>query len=250
MTGFFPFLKKEFKEQFRTYRILIVGGIFLFFGLTTPLLDKYLPQIIELSGQNVPVEIPAATGITTLQGYAGTIGQLGVLIAVLIAMGAIANEVRSGTAVITLSKQITRAAFVSAKLLAMSATFLLSLAVASLLCYVYTAFLIGSADALAFLELNLLMALFLVFCLAVTLLFSSLFKSSLAAGGISIGVIIALAVLASVPVVGNYLPGKLLGWGSSLFTGGGNYWWALGVTCAVIGLCVYFAQRMLKRKEL
>jgi ABC-2 type transport system permease protein len=250
MTGFIPFLKKELLEQLRTHRLLIVGGVFLFFGLTTPLLLKYLPDIIKLSGQNLTMEIPPPTAAESLTEYAGTISQLGILIAVLVAMGAVANEIRSGAAVITLSKQITRAAFILAKLTAMSATFLVSLIAASFICFGYTGWLIGAGNGLAFFELNLLLAVFLVFCLAVTVLFSCLFRSSLAAGGIAIGVVIILSVLSAVPVIGDYLPGKLLGWGTGLLNSGPAYWWALGITCAVIILCVYLAQRILKMREL
>ena len=250
MTGFMPFLKKELLEQLRTHRLLIVGGVFLFFGLMTPLLIKYTPELIKLSGPDFKIEMPPPNAAQSLIEYASMIGQLGILIAVLVAMGAVANEIRSGTAVITLSKQITRAAFVLAKLIGMSATFLASLMVASFICFGYTGWLIGAGDGLAFFELNLLLAVFLIFCLAVTVLFSCLFRSSLAAGGIAIGVIIILSVLSAVPVIGDYLPGKLLGWGTGLLDSGGAYWWALGITCALIILCVYLAQRILKMREL
>ena len=50
MTGFLPLLKKELKEQLKTHKLLIVGCIFLFFGLTTPLMLKYLPEILKFAG--------------------------------------------------------------------------------------------------------------------------------------------------------------------------------------------------------
>ena len=171
--------------------------------------------------------------------------------AVLVAMGSIANELRHGTALITLSKPVSRLAFVLAKLSAVSLTFLGSMVVASVFCFAYTVWLIESADIQAFISLNLLLGLFLVFCLAVTLLFSSLFKSSLAAGGLALVVIVAQAGLTTLPRFGDYMPGKLLGWGTDLLSGdGGNYWWALAITVAIICFCVYFAQRMLKYKDL
>jgi ABC-2 type transport system permease protein len=250
MSGFRPLLLKEIKEQIRTHRLLIVAGIFIFFGLATPLLQKYLPQIIQLSGETVPVEIPPPTPAQTVISYAGTIGELGLLMAVLIAMGAIANELRQGTAVMALSKPVSRSAYVSAKLVAMSLTFLVSLVVASLFCFAYTYWLIGTADAISFLQLNLLLALFLVFCLSVTLLFSSLFKSSLPAGGLAIGVLILLAILGAIPAVGNVFPSKLLNWGESLVKGQGeSYWAALGISLALVFLCLFLAQRFLKNKE-
>ncbi len=251
MKGLGPLLKKEIKEQLRTYRLVIVGGVFLFFGISTPLLLKYLPDILKLAGEQVPIELPQFTAADSLLEYAGTVGQIGVLIAVLLAMGAIANERRHGTAVITLSKPVSHAAFVTAKLIAVSLTFLVSLTVASLFCFGYTVWLIGSASAGAFAILNLLLGLFLVFCLSLTLFFSSLFKSSLAAGGISIALLISQGVLSAVPVVGDYLPGKLLGWGNSLLTGGSDsYWWALAITVVLIGLCLYLSQRRLKNRDL
>jgi len=253
MTGLKALLKKEIREQLRTYKLLIVGGIFLFFGITTPLMLKYLPEIIKLAGGTgaMEINIPPPTAAESLVEYAGTIGQLGVLVAVLMMMGGIANELRHGTSVMTLSKPVSRAAFVNAKFIAGSLTFLVSLVAASLFCYGYTVWLIGDADIMAFIGLNLMVGLFLVFCLAVTLLFSSLFKNSLAAGGISFAVVVGQAGLSAIPRFGDYFPGKLLNWGNVLVTGGGSiYWWALGITVVLIVLCLYLAQYFLGRKDI
>jgi ABC-2 type transport system permease protein len=151
----------------------------------------------------------------------------------------------------TLCKPVSRSAFVSAKLIAMSLTFLVSMALASVFCFAYTVWLIEGASAGAFAGLNILLGLFLVFCLAVTLLLSSLSKSALAAGGIAVAVLLGQALLGALPIVGDYMPNKILGWGSSLLTGGGDSSWpALAVTVAAIGLCLYLAQRSLKNRDL
>ncbi len=68
---------------------------------------------------------------------------------------------------------------------------------------------------------------------------------------LSIAVLVSQAVVSAVPRIGNYMPGKLLGWGTNLIAGrGGSYWWALGVTIGVIVFCLYFAQRLLENKDL
>ena len=251
MKGFTPLLKKDLKEQFKTYRWLIVGGIFLLFGITTPLMYKYLPEILELAGEQLTIiELPPPTAFDSLAEYAGTIGQIGVLVAVLVAMGSIANELRQGTAMITLSKPVSRLSFVSAKLVAVSITFLGSMVLASIFCFAYTVWLIESTEVMPFIGVNLLLGLFLVFCLALTLLFSSLFKSSLAAGGISLAIIVAQAGLSALPRFGYYMPGSLLSWGTELLKGSGeSYWWALGITVVVIALCVYLSQHTLQHKD-
>ncbi len=252
MTGIFPLLKKELLEQLRTYKLLIVSVIFLFFGVTTPLTLKYLPEIIELAGgSGFEIAIPPPTGVQSLQEYTGTIGQIGVLLAVLMAMGSIANERKNGTAVITLSKPVSRAAFVNAKIICTTLTFLASLFVSSIFCYGYTVWLIGDANLSAFVGNNLLTALFFIFCLAITLLFSSVFKSSLAAGGISLGLLIGQAGLSAIPRIGNFFPGKLLGWGNSLLLGESNsYWLALIITVTSIVICLYFSQRFLSHRDI
>ncbi|MGA7727638.1 MAG: ABC transporter permease subunit, partial [Dehalococcoidales bacterium] len=155
------------------------------------------------------------------------------------------------TAVMTLSKPVSRSAFVISKLLAVSITFLISMTAASLVCLGYTVWLIQGTAVWPFVGLNLLTGLFLIFCLAVTLLFSSLYKSSLAAGGLAIGVIIVQGIISAIPVIGKYMPGVLLSWGINLMSGpGADYWWALGITIAAIVACVYFAQQFLKNRDL
>ncbi len=251
MSGFVALLKKELKEQYRTHRFLIVGAIFTLFGIGTPLMLKFLPEILKLSGENLQITFTPPTAVQSFTEFAGTFGEIGIVVAVLVGMGMVANELRNGTAVITLSKPVSRAAFVSAKLTAISLTFLAALTVAAACCSIYTIWLIEDANIIPFIQLYFLLGLFLVFCLAITVLFSCLFKSSLAAGGFAIAVIIGQIMLSGVPVIGDYLPGKLLNWGTGIITGiDQNYWWAAGITVVFIIMAVYLGQYSLKRREI
>ena len=135
MTGFVALLKKELKEQYRTHRLIIVGVIYVLFGIGTPLLLKFLPEILKLSGENLQIIYTPPTAVQSFTEFAGTIGQVGIVVAVLFGMGMVASELRSGTAVMTLSKPISRASFVTAKLIAISLTFLLALTVAASCCF-------------------------------------------------------------------------------------------------------------------
>lgn len=251
MKGLLPLLKKELKEQVKTYRLVIVAGVFFFFGISTPLTLKYLPEILKLAGEDMVIEVPAPTAAQALGEYAGTIGQIGVLVAVLVAMSCVANELRNGTIMMTLSKPVSRTAFVFSKLIAMSITFVAAMIVASAFCYAYTVWLIEPYDIMTFIGLNLLLGLFLIFCLSVTMLFSSLFRNSLAAGGVSLGVLVAQGGLSAIPYFGDYMPGKITSWGNELLRGGSeSYWWALAITIVLIPLCIYLAQRRLKYREI
>jgi ABC-2 type transport system permease protein len=95
-----------------------------------------------------------------------------------------------------------------------------------------------------------MVGLFMVFSIAITLLFSSIFRSSLAAGGVALAVIIGQAILTAIPKVRDFMPGQLLGWGNNILTGGDTFWWALLVTVALIVLFVYLSQRTLSNKDI
>jgi len=251
MTGFIPLLKKELTEQWKTNKVLILASVFLLFGISIPLSYKYMPDLLKLSKQPINFTIPTFTAGQTLAGYAGNIGQVGLLVVVLVAMGAVATELRSGTAVITLSKPVSYAAFVNTKFCALSLNLIVSLIVASLVCFAYTFWLIGPSDVINYVGMNLMLLVFLEFSLAVTLICSCLFKSSVACGGLSLGILILQAIISALPVIGNYMPGKLLDWGNNLVTGVGiTYWWSLGITLALTLGCLVVAPQVLKNKEI
>jgi len=253
MSGFWVLLRKEFREQFKTSKVIIVAAVFLFFGLGTPLLTKYTPELIKAVGTGgITIEMPTPTSSDSLTEYTSTMSQFGVLMAVLVAMGAIAKEVETGTAAMVLSKPVRRLAFILAKLKAEGFTFLVALILGGLACWGYTMLLFGDANALGFLYQNLLLGLFFALCLGITLFFSSLMKNQLAAGGLALALIIFLSAISGLPWVGRYLPGQLINWGNRLVlkVPGTSEWGAVVVTALLVGLSVYFTWLSLRKKEL
>ena len=252
MNGFKTLLSKELREQIKTFRLLIVAGVFLFFGLTTPLLTKYTPELIERFGGGVVLEMPPPTALQALVEYSSTALQIGLLIVVLIAMGAIAGERRSGTAALTLSKPVSTGAFVTAKLIAISATFVIGLILGGLGAFGYTWLLFEDGNLGGFIAQTALLSGFIIFCLSVTLVFSAIFRNALAAGGVSIAVLIVSLTLSAIPWVGRVMPGSITSWGNHLVAGesGGAEWLALATTVALIAACAWLATRILKSKEI
>ncbi|HUV43762.1 MAG TPA: ABC transporter permease subunit [Dehalococcoidales bacterium] len=251
MTGLVALLKKELREQLRTYKLLIVTAVFLFFGFATPLLIKYTPQLLEATGEDIIVQMPEPSAAMAIGEYAGTIVQIGVLIAVLMLMGAVARERNRGLAAMILSKPVSRGAYITAKFLATSVSFIAALVLGSTACWIYTVLLIEPASVSAFLGLNLLMALFLVFCLSVTLLCSSLFRNQLIAGGVALVVLVVQALLTQVPGFGDYMPGQLTGWGIGLLSSPQPAAWPAVAVCMVLTIaCLFLSPVVLRRKEL
>jgi len=247
----FVLFKKEAKEQIKTYRLLIVAAVFLLFGLSTPLLFKFLPEILKMSGEAIPIEIPAFTPVDALKSYLSSLGQIGVLVAVLVAMGAIAQERERGTVIMTLSKPVGFGEFAVAKLAALVATFFIGIVLGALSCLYYTTVLLGSVDVGAFFAINLLIAVYFVVCLSITLMYSAFFKSQLAAGALALVTLLVMGIISSIPPLARYMPSALMGWGQSLATGsGGSAWPALVVSGAIIVAAVIAAWQVLSRKEL
>jgi ABC-2 type transport system permease protein len=254
MKGFLVLLRKEIREQFKTNKVLIVAAVFLFFGLSEPILTKYLPEIIKAapSTGGIIIQMPPPTSSDALVGYTSNMAQFGVLIAILVAMGAVAKEIETGTAAMVLSKPVGRMAFILAKLSAEGVTFGMAMLLGGLACWGYTLVLFGDAHAAAFLYQNLLLALFFALVLGVTLLFSSLMKNQLSAGGLSMALVIFLAAISGLPWVGPYLPGALINWGNRLVMGlpGASNWGAVGVAVGLSALAVYLAWAVLRKKEI
>ena len=244
-------LKKELTEHLRTYKLLTVVAILLVFGLGTPVLLAYLPELLELSGEDIAIEIPEFTAADAVKGYLDTLGQVGLLIAILVSMGSIALERDRGTAALVLSKPVGTGAFVLAKLLGLAAVLAAGLAAGALGCYGYTTVLLGRPDPVAFTAANLLAGLYLLAALSVTLLFSAMMKNQIVAGVLALGVVIASGFLVTLSLFEPYLPASLMHWAYNLTAGAdGSRWWALGVSIAVTGACTIGAWRVLQRQEI
>jgi ABC-2 type transport system permease protein len=139
MTGFGALLRKELLEQWRTTRLPIVAMVFLLVGLSSPLLARFTPELIEtFVGDQFQIVLPTPTSADAYDQLAKNLGQFGVLIAVLLAMGSVATEKERGTAALLLTKPVGRGAFLVAKLAAIATTLAISTAIAAAGAWFYT----------------------------------------------------------------------------------------------------------------
>ena len=58
MNGFSSLMRKDLLEQWRTYRLPVVGIVFLIFGLMSPLLAKYTGELIEQFAGDIEITGP------------------------------------------------------------------------------------------------------------------------------------------------------------------------------------------------
>lgn len=220
MTGLGLLLRKEIREQARTMRLVAVVAVFALLGLLSPVFARYVREIVEaVGGGQFEGMIPEPVVGDAVVQFTKNMGQFGVLIAILVAMGSVATETERGTAAFLLTKPITRGAFVAAKVIAIGALLAIALTVAGVLCWIYTTILFEPLPVAGFAGGVALVWLSLVAFAAVTFLASVVTRSGLAAGGLGFGAFVATGILSALPAIGPYMPTSLWGAADALALG-------------------------------
>jgi ABC-2 type transport system permease protein len=251
--SFIAALRKEIIEQWRTYRLLICVVVLGLFGMTSPLMAKFLPELLKsIPGAEVAAAIiPTPTIADAFTQYLKNTNQFGILLALLITMGAVASEKERGTAAIMLVKPLARISFLVAKFLSINLTLLISLVIAGLGAYYYTLFLFGPTDLVAWAAVSGLLLVQFMVIIAITLLCSTLVRSQAAAAGLAVGVLLFSSIISAVPVIAKLLPGQLLAWSGSILLGSPQPAWnALWVSLGIILACLTAAWIIFDKQEL
>jgi len=209
---------KELRQAWRTKRILVVWAVFLAFGMLSPLIAYFLPEVFSsIEGAEMFANlIPTPTAVDAMTQYLKNLSQFGFILAVLLAMGSVVGEKERGVAAMILSKPMARWAFIASKFAAQFVVYLVGFILAAIGAYYYTLFLFGSLEMGSFLLLNGLLLLWLLTFVGLSLLGSTLGKSTVAAGGIGLGLCVAQMLLGNLPRWGALLPGGLMTWATLL----------------------------------
>lgn len=245
--------KKEWLEQSRTHRLLIAVVVLTAFGMLSPLLAKFMPELFAMipGAEQIASIIPAPTVNDAVGQYIKNVTQFGVLMALLFCMGAVASEKEKGTAALILSKPLGRGSFLTAKFLAVGVTFALGLAAAGLGGYIYTWYLFEPLGWGQFLAMNGLILVYLLFYASVTLFFSTLTRTQFIAVGGAAVVLIISGVFGSLPTYGKFSPDTLVNIAASVgLSQPVESWWGLWVSLGLTAAALIGAWLVFRRQEL
>lgn len=191
MKGYMAFIKKEFTEQLRTYRIMILFAVFFLFGLMSPLTAKMLPNILSgMEMQGMVITIPEATAMDAYGQFFKNTTQLGVIVILLVFGGMISNELTRGTLINILAKGLGRHTVILSKYTAALAVWTAALAFAGAVNQGYTIYLFDIAGVK-----NIIFALFCLWLFGAFLL-ALIVLSSILTGGSFGGLILTATALA------------------------------------------------------
>ena len=251
MKGFGVLLAKELEELVRTFRVLLIFGVLLSLAFGSMIALLFLPELLSLADE-AAISLPEQQVTDALSSYDGNIIQIGLIIVVLVAMGSVARERERGTAILVLSKPVSTAAYVGAKIAAYAGVVALIGLVLGLLAVFYATRLFpGEADMGGAMAMVGTEIVYLAFLAVVTVASSCMTRSQFKAAAIAFFSLLSLTISANLPLVGEYLPGAVTTWGLGLMLGADPdpRWPALAVMVLTAAMYAYAGWWRLRTTE-
>lgn len=188
MNGYIAFMKKEFIENMKNYRFLILFAVFLIFGIMSAFLAKFTPEI--LSALTADMEMTSEpVALDAWKQFYKNISGVGFSAFIILYGSCLSNEYSKGTLVLMLTKGISRKAIILAKYTAAATLMTISYWAAYAATYGYTAFLWDDTNlsniALAAFALWIVGFLYLSILMIGCVIFKQTFTSILFTGGIA-----------------------------------------------------------------
>lgn len=254
MTAFRAFLGKELRETRMTWRLWVVPGILVFIGVTAPVLAALTPELLRVTAERNPgivLKVPTPTARDAYVQFLGNLMQMALLAVIIAGGAAVAAERRAGTAVLMLTKPLTRAGFVVAKALSGIVLLVCATLAGTVLCIALTVLLFDGSHIEEFVaSVGLWLALATMFTALMVLLSAATLRQGPAAGA-GIAVYVALIALTGFPLVRDHSPAGIMASSDALLMGRDvALLWPLATTLLVTVLCVGAAAWVFGRKEL
>lgn len=253
MTGYWPMLLKEARGTVRTWRGWVLLGAFVLFSVVDPILTRFLPEIMRsMVGNASPVPIPDTTYLQAWGQWTKDLSQLLMVLVVVVTGGSVAGEVSSGTAMMPLTKPLSRPAFVLAKLTAVLGLVVACVLVGSGIATAVTAIAFPHIDAAPLWRAVAAWVVLAGFVVTITLAASCLVRSTVGAIGIGVGIYIGMSAVTIWPPAARYSPAGLGGIIGSLAGNTANTAWEWPVATGILAaaLLVLLAIVIFRRKEI
>lgn len=254
MNNFFVFLKKELAEFVKTWKLLIMLLLFLVSSVLSPVLAYFTPTLLELSGLELGgmmEELYNMTMESSYHMYYGNQIQMGFLALIFITCLAVVREKSKGTAVLTLTKNISRATFIISKF----TSYVIWYTFVSLVSYGAFALLTQIFFEKSFTK-DALVSMLIFYILGILFIASSIFASCLAKNTltsclIGFGFYALVFILGTIPYIREYTPGMLNNNAYAILVGDySNLLIPLITTGACMVLFIFFGILSFEKQEL
>lgn len=197
MNNFSVLFQKEWRENVRNFKIVWIPLVFVLFGITEPLMNHFLPQILNAVGNMPEGAVFQLPEFTPEQIVMSTISQyqfIGMLVIILGFTGIIARERKNGSATLLYVRPISYSSYVYSKLAMMCILVIGSVIIGLLANLYYTYVLFGAVDAGAFLGFLGTYIIWILFVISIVLFASAAFSTGVASA-VSLGLILMVQVI-------------------------------------------------------
>jgi len=253
MRGFAAFARKEVLEIVRTWRLWVLPGIVLFFALTGPVMARFTPEILRAvaSDQLGQFTLPDPTYTDAYTGWIKNLSQIVLFALIIVYGGIVSSERRSGTAVLVLTKPVSRGAFILAKATVHSAFLAVLVVAGTLVTWGLTAVVFGEAPGAALWSASLAWLVFGILFVALMTFLSVLISPTAGAAGAGLGAYALVSIAALWTPLGTYSPAALTGIPTSLALGKPvDAFWPVCTALLLAAALVALAVAAFRRQEL
>jgi len=254
MTGFGSFLRKELTEIRRTWRIWVIPGMLVFFGVTSPIIAALTPALVRSMATSQPglvIRIPPPTARDAYVQFIKSLDQLVLIALIITGAGVVSGERSSGTAILALTKPLSRAAFVVTKILSQTMLLVAATALGTIVCLVVTAVVFDGAGAAHLVQAVGIWLVYAALLIVVMTLLSAAFRSRGAAAGAGLAFYFLTLLLGAWGPAARYsFLGLMLATQKALVFESQPLGWPLATAAVAIGLAAVAAVGIFERQEL
>jgi ABC-2 type transport system permease protein len=254
MTGFGAFLRKELIEIRRTWRLWVIPMMLVFLGVTSPIIAALTPGLVRsmtASQPGVVIKLPPPTALDAYAQFLKNLDQFMLIAVVIAGAGIVSGERSSGTAILALTKPLSRRAFVLAKILSQAALLVAATTLGTVVCLGVTAVVFGAANEARLVTVVALWLLYAVLLIVIMTLFSAAFRSRGAAAGAGLGFFFLTLLFSNWGPAARYgFVGLMPAMSAALMGKAMSLGWPITTAVGAIVLGAAAAVRIFERQEL
>lgn len=254
MKSFLAFTEKEFIESVRTYKLLIMGAVFLLFGMMNPITAKITPQLLDtLMPEGMKITLPEPTAMDSWAQFFKNVPQMGLIVLVILFSGIMANEFSRGTLINILTKGPSRSVVILSKFTMAVTLWTASYALCFGVTYAYTEYFWKDSAIPNILFSVFCLWLFGILLLSSIMLGGVLFKSSYGSLLFTGGFVVILFLLNIIPKLQEYNPVSLTSNNMALLTKNmsvPDFTFPIVVCCAVTIVFLTAAVMLFNKKQI
>lgn len=207
MRGYIAFVKKEVIESIRTYKVLILLCIFFFFGMSSPLLAKLLPEVLSgMEIEGMVIKVPEPSAVDAYAQFFKNVTQMGTIVILLVFSGVLSHELVKGTLINVLTKGLSRTSVITAKFTSVGVLWTIAFWLSALTNFGYTEYLFPNGNAEYVFFACFCFWLFGLLLIALLLLGSTLISNNYGGMIFVAGIIFVMLLVNMIPSVTKYCP--------------------------------------------